>query len=54
MNRNAKKIEEVLEKLIDMKEYTRLVYNPSDGEALIIDKITSTIMVIICDHKDKE
>ena len=40
LKRNAKKIEEVLEKLIDMKEYTRLVYNPSDGEALIIDKIT--------------
>ena len=54
MNRNAKKIEEVLEKLIDMKEYTRLVYNPSDGEALIIDKITSTIRDILCDHNEKE
>jgi len=54
MNRNAKKIEEVLERLIHMEEFSSLAYEPSDGEAQWIDKITSTIRDILCDHNDKE
>jgi hypothetical protein len=54
MNRNAKKIEEALERLIHMEEFSSLAYEPSDGEAQWIDKITSTIRDILCDHNEKE
>ena len=54
MNRNGKKIEEVLERLIHLEEYSSLPNDPLGAKEYTIDKITSTIRDILCDHVFKE